>query len=50
MIEKILSPTREMVEQNMDFLEDVDRGHCVYIVMYKNGKPDEFFFAVYSFD
>ena len=43
-------PTREMVEQNMDFLEDLERGHCVYIVIYKNGKPDELFFAGYSFD
>jgi hypothetical protein len=43
-------PTREMVEQNMDFLEDLERGHCVYIVLYKNGKPDELLFAGYSFD
>jgi len=43
-------PTRQMIEENMDFLEDVDRGHCVYIVAYKNGAPDELFFAGYSFD
>ena len=43
-------PTREMIEQNMDFLEDVDRGHCVYALAYKNGKPDEILFAGYSFD
>ena len=43
-------PTREMVEQNMDFLEDVERGQCVYMVVYKGGKPSELFFAGYSFD
>ena len=43
-------PTREMIEGNMDFLEDVDRGHCVYIIAYKDGRPSEIFFAGYSFD
>jgi hypothetical protein len=43
-------PTRDMVLANMDFLEDVDRGHCVYVELYKDGKPDELFFAGYSFD
>lgn len=43
-------PTREMVEQNMDFLDDLERGHCVYVVLYKDDKPDELLFAGYSFD
>jgi hypothetical protein len=43
-------PSRQMIEENMDFLEDVDRGHCVYVVVYKNAAPDELFFAGYSFD
>jgi len=43
-------PTRQMIEQNMGFLEDVERGHCIYIVVYDNGKPSELFFAGYSFD
>jgi hypothetical protein len=43
-------PTRKMIEQNMDFLEDVDRGHCVYTLTYKDGQPDEVLFAGYSFD
>jgi len=43
-------PTREMVEGSMDFLDEVERGHCVYTVLYKDGKPDELFFAGYSFD
>jgi hypothetical protein len=43
-------PTRGMVEENMDFLEDVERGHCVYVVVHKDGKPSELLFAGYSFD
>ena len=43
-------PTREMVEQNMDFLEDVERGQGVYIILYKDDQADEVFFAGYSFD
>jgi hypothetical protein len=43
-------PTRIMVERNMDFLEGVDRGQGVYILLYKDGRPDEVFFAGYSFD
>jgi hypothetical protein len=39
-----------MIEQNMDFLEDVERGQAVYLVVYKDGKPEELFFAGYSFD
>ena len=43
-------PTREMVEQNMDFLEDVERGQGVYIILYKDDQADQVFFAGYSFD
>jgi hypothetical protein len=43
-------PTRQMVEENMDFLADVDRGHCVYLITYKENDPDEILFAGYSFD
>ena len=43
-------PTRAMIEQNMDFLDDVERGQGVYIVVYKDGRPDEIFFAGYSYD
>jgi hypothetical protein len=39
-----------MVEENMDFLEDVERGHCVYVVVHKDGKPSALLFAGYSFD
>ena len=43
-------PTHAMVEQNMDFLEDAERGQGVYLIVYKNGQPDEIFFAGYSCD
>ena len=43
-------PTREMIESNMDFYDDIERGQGIYIVVYKDGKPDEYFFAGYSFD
>ena len=43
-------PTRETVEQNMEFFEAIERGQGVYIVVYLNGKPSEIFFGGYSFD
>jgi hypothetical protein len=43
-------PTREMIERNMDFYEEIDRGQGIYIVAYKDGKPSEIFFGGYSFD
>jgi hypothetical protein len=43
-------PTRAAVEANMDFLEDVERGHAVYFTLYRDGEPDELLFAGYSFD
>jgi hypothetical protein len=36
-------PTRQMIDENMDFWDDLERGHCIYIVAYKDGKPDEIF-------
>lgn len=43
-------PTREMVEANMDFLNEIERGQCVHFTIYKDGKPDELLFAGYSYD
>jgi hypothetical protein len=43
-------PSREMVEQNLDFLEEIDRGHAIYIVLYEGQMPSEICFAGYSFD
>ena len=44
------TPTRAVVEQNMNFFEEIERGHGVYVVLYRRGRPDELFFAGYSFD
>lgn len=43
-------PTREMIEKNDAFYDDIERGHGIYIVAYRDGRPDEIFFAGYSFD
>jgi hypothetical protein len=43
-------PTRAMVLQNFEFFEDIERGQGIYIVLYKDDKPDEILFAGYSFD
>lgn len=43
-------PTHEMIEQSDDLFEGIDRGQGVYIIAYKDGRPDEIFFAGYSFD
>ena len=43
-------PTRELIESNMDFFEEIERGQGVYIVVYQGAKPSEIFFGGYSFD
>ncbi|MFO0892567.1 MAG: hypothetical protein U0790_25920 [Isosphaeraceae bacterium] len=43
-------PTRAMIEQNMDFFEDIERGHGIAIVVHQDGAPSELFFAGYSYD
>lgn len=43
-------PALAAVEGNMDFLEDVERGHAVYVVCYSGGTPSELLFAGYSYD
>ncbi len=43
-------PTRSMVEQNMDFFEELDRGHGTSIVLFRDGRPSEILFAGYSYD
>jgi hypothetical protein len=43
-------PTREMVE-DFAFAEDMgERGQGVYVVLYRDGRPDAILFAGYSFD
>jgi hypothetical protein len=43
-------PTRQLIEQNMDFFAEIERGQGIYIVVYEKGEPSEIFFAGYSFD
>lgn len=43
-------PTRQMIEENIDFFEEIERGQGVYIIAYKDGKPSEIYFGGYSFD
>jgi hypothetical protein len=43
-------PTREMIQKNLDFYEDIERGQGVYIVAYRDGQPSEIFFGGYSYD
>jgi hypothetical protein len=43
-------PTRQMIENNMEFYENIERGQGVYIIAYKDGKASEIFFGGYSFD
>ena len=43
-------PTRAQVLDNMEFLEEVERGQGVVITLYKDGRPDEYLFAGYSYD
>ncbi len=43
-------PTRQMIEDKMDFFEKIDRGEAIVIVVFRDGKPDELLFAGYSFD
>jgi hypothetical protein len=43
-------PTHEMIEQSGELFEGMERGQGVYIIVYKDGSPDEIFFGGYSFD
>jgi hypothetical protein len=43
-------PTRADVEANMDFFEDLERGHAIYLTLYRGDQPDELMFAGYSLD
>ncbi len=44
------SPTREMLENNQDYFEGIDRGKGFCITVFENTKPKELFFVGYSFD
>ena len=43
-------PTREMVEGCEELFERIDRGQGIYVITYKEGKPEGIYFAGYSFD
>jgi hypothetical protein len=43
-------PTHDMLERAEDLFESIDRGQCVYVVVYEGDKPKELFFAGYSYD
>ncbi len=43
-------PTRDVVEANSDFFEDIERGQGVCFVVYQDGAPSELVFAGYSYD
>jgi hypothetical protein len=43
-------PTHKMIEENDELFETIERGQGIYVIAYKNGRPDEIFFAGYSFD
>ncbi|MDX1964565.1 MAG: hypothetical protein SFX18_15545 [Pirellulales bacterium] len=43
-------PTRQMIEGNMEFYEEIDRGQGVYILAYQGNQPSEIFFGGYSYD
>jgi hypothetical protein len=43
-------PTHQMIADNMEFYENIERGQAIYIVVYEDGKPAEYFFGGMSFD
>jgi hypothetical protein len=43
-------PTHEMIQENMDFFEEIERGQGIYIVVYENDRASEIFFAGISYD
>ncbi len=43
-------PTREMVEQSEELIDRIERGQGIYVVTYRDGKPEGIYFAGYSYD
>ena len=43
-------PSREMITNNQAFIFDIERGHAIYIIIFKNNAPNEIYFAGLSFD
>jgi hypothetical protein len=43
-------PTKEMVRDSDDFVEDLERGMARYVILYEGDEPSGIYFAGYSFD
>jgi len=43
-------PTREVVENNDEMWELLERGSAIYVILFDNDRPSEILFAGYSFD
>jgi hypothetical protein len=43
-------PSRAEIKAAEDYWEDMERGQARYAVVYADGRPDEIYFAGYSFD
>ena len=43
-------PAQETIERSDEFIDSLERGQGVYIILYHQGKPREIYFAGYSFD
>ena len=43
-------PTHAMLDKPNDLFESIDRGQCVYVVVYESDQPKEILFAGYSYD
>lgn len=43
-------PTRVDIDNSDDFWEDIERGHCRYVILHEGDEPKQIFFAGYSFD
>ena len=43
-------PTHQMIKENLDFFEEIERGQGIYIVVYEGDRPSELFFAGISYD
>jgi hypothetical protein len=43
-------PTLEVIEKSDEFIDRLERGQGVYIILYEQGKPKKIYFAGYSYD
>jgi hypothetical protein len=43
-------PTLEAIEKSDEFIDRLERGQGVYIILYHQGKPEGIYFAGYSYD